>query len=211
VELHLDYTADFKGLAKQAHDELARGITNAREIIGTRAKLLLRSDVRSAGLGDKLANSWRYKGYQETPLMQTAFIYSSAPKLIQAFSETTVIRAVNARYLAIPTENTPRKGRRKATPAEVEATFGQKLIFIHGKGRQILAFVDVVAAKSGRGFRKATKQRTKDGRQKQLVLMFVMVPQVTLRKRLRWPQIFEDLKAAWPQIMAAEISKSMSG
>ena len=117
----------------------------------------------------------------------------------------------NGLYLAIPTANTPRKGRRYATPNEVENIFNHELIFLPGRGRQMLAFVDAIKAKSGRGFRRATKRRrTKDGRENELVLMFVMVPQVRLRARLRWPEIFKELEASWRDLFVGEINAALA-
>jgi hypothetical protein len=36
--------------------------------------------------------------------------------------------------------------------------------------------------------------------------MFVMVRQVTLRKCLDWPRIFDDLAKGWAQLFPAEIA-----
>jgi hypothetical protein len=39
--------------------------------------------------------------------------------------------------------------------------------------------------------------------------MFVMVRQVTLRKRLDWPRIFDDLAKGWAQLFPAEIAAAL--
>jgi hypothetical protein len=74
----------------------------------------------------------------------------------------------------------------------------------------MLAFVDATPAKSGKGFRPPTKRRAQAGRQSQLTLMFVLVRQVTLRAKLHWPQIFEDLEQGWAQLFPAEIAAALN-
>jgi hypothetical protein len=206
--------ADLKAFQHQTHLRLARGARNAAELIATRAKLRLRQDVLAGGLGQKVANTWRADIYPKSATVRThapaVQIYTKAPLIVRAFSQATTIKSKNGIFLAIPTENTPRKGRRLATPVEVEAMFNQDLIFIHGRGQQMLAFVDAIKAKSGKGFRKATKKRTKDGRQNELVLMFVMVRQTRLKKRLNTQRIFADLSRDWLQIFAQETTKALS-
>lgn len=211
VELKLEH--DLPGLSQAAHLRLARGARNAAERLSIRAKLRLRQDVIAGGLGEKVANAWRADVYPRSTSTRThapaVFVYTRAPKIVLAFSQATTIRGKNGVFLAIPTEHTPRRGRRLATPVEVEAMFNQDLIFRHGRGGQMLAFVDVIRARSGKGFRRATKRRTRDGRENELVLMFVMVRQVHLRKRLDTMRIFDDLGQEWPDIFAQEISRAL--
>lgn len=207
------FQGDLAGYAKQTHLRIAAGARRAVEIHAANAKLALRQDTRPA-LGERIANAWRADIYPRSAAAHThapaVQVYTRAPKIVAAFGDHTIIRAKNAKYLAIPTDNTPRKGRRRATPVEVEAMFNQDLILIHGRGQQILAFVDAIKAKSGKGFRRATKRRTKDGRRNEWILMFVMVRQVGLDKKLNWKRIFVDLGTAWKQLFPAEIAKALS-
>jgi hypothetical protein len=185
----------------------ARANTNAAKRIVARGKLRLREDTRRGGLGDRIANAWQDKVFPKSGIAYSpaGLLFSKAPLIIRAFSAATTIRSKQGSYLAIPTENTPRRGRRHATPVEVEAIFNQDLIFFHGRGQQMLAFVDATKSKSGKGYRRATKRRTKDGRRAELVLMFVMVRQVHLTKRVNYQRIFADLEAEWPQVVAEEL------
>ena len=56
------------------------------------------------------ANSWRDKHYPNQKLDAASLVYTKAPQIIRAFDEGAVIRSRRGRFLAIPTENAPRKG-----------------------------------------------------------------------------------------------------
>jgi hypothetical protein len=214
LQVKLALQGDLEGLARKAHLDLARGARNAVEIQAARAKLRLRQDTRPA-LGQRVANAWRADIYPRSASVHThtpaVLVYSNAPKIVEAFSEAQTIHAKNATYLAIPTEKTPHKGRKLATPKEVEAMFDQDLIFIHGRGQQILAFID--PTKRGRLKRARAKGRSVGGvetRFDRLVLMFVMVRQVGLKKRLNWKSIFADLDRGWGDLFQSEINAALA-
>lgn len=203
---------NLKDYAQGVHLRLAKGARDAAETMAARAKLALRDDVRRAGLGDRLANTWRSNVYPRSASAHThspaVLVYSKAPLIISAFSDAQTIVARNARWLAIPTENVPRKGKKRMTPLDVEGRFNQDLILIHGRGQQMLAFVDVLRAKNGKGFRRKTKGRA--GRASELVLMFVMVRQVHTKKLLDTARIFSDLEAQWGELFASTISNAVN-
>jgi hypothetical protein len=233
LQVKLALKGDLTDFAHQTHLRIARGARNAAEKQLARGKVALRGDVRAAGLGDRLANTWRAEIYPKSASVRThapAVVFrvndraktkredslgnvgtiGSAADIIRAHTFGPTIVSKNGLYLALPTANTPRKGRRYATPTEVELMFNQDLIFIHGRGQQMLAFVDAVRGKSGRGFRAPTKRRTKAGRQSEMILVFVMVRQVTLRAKLHWPQIFKDLEEGWARLFPAEIAAALN-
>lgn len=214
MDVGILFQGDLKKFAQETHLKIARGARNGAERQQARAKVAYRSAVRQAGLGDKVANAVRVDIFPASAAKRThapsVYVWTKAPKIIFAFSTGVTIRNREGFWLAIPTENTPRKGRKLASPLDVEVMFNQDLIVLPGRGGQMLGFVDVVKAKSGRGFRKATRQRTKDGREKQLVLMFVFVRQVTLSKRINWDQITSDLTAGWADTFTGEIAKQLA-
>ena len=109
-----------------------------------------------------------------------------------------------------PDREHPARGRRPATPEEVEGIFDQDLIFIQGRGGQMLAFID----KSLRGKlkRARAKGRSVDikARFDKLVLMFVMVRQVRLEKRIDWQGITNALAADWADLFGSEIAKALA-
>lgn len=213
LQVKLALTGNLTGFAEQTHLRIARGARNAVEKQAAIAKLRLRQDTRPA-LGDRVANAWRADIFPQSAAKHThspaVLVYSKAPKIVTAFGEATTIRAKNAIYLAIPTENTPNKGRRKATPLEVEGIFNQDLIIFHGRGQQFLAFVDVIKAKSGKGFRRRTQGRARQGRASEMVLMFVFVRQVGLKKLLNWKTIFSDLGENWIDLFSRGIVAALN-
>ena len=84
---------------------MASGVLDA----GRSSKTELRRQVASAGLGQRLANSWRDKHYPNQTLDAASLVYTKAPQIIRAFDEGAVIRSARPK-LAIPTENAPEKG-----------------------------------------------------------------------------------------------------
>jgi hypothetical protein len=54
---------------------------------------LRRRQVASAGLGQRLANSWRDKHYPHQKLDAASLVYTKAPQIIRAFGEGVVIRS----------------------------------------------------------------------------------------------------------------------
>jgi hypothetical protein len=232
MKVGLRLTTNLGDFAQQTHLRIARGARVAAEKQLARGKLALRQDVRAAGLGDRLANTWRAEIYPKSASVRThspavvfrvndraktqrsdsygnASTIGSAADIIRAHTTGPTIRSKNGLYLALPTENTPRKGRRYATPTEVEEMFNQDLTIIHGRGQQMLAFVDAVRGRSGRGYRAPTKRRSKT-RKVEMILVFVLVRQVTLRAKLHWPRIFRELEEGWAQLFPAEIAAALA-
>ena len=211
MEIQVKYDGDLAGLSAEVRKRLGEAAAAARDIIGTRAKLSLRQEIRSSGLGERLATTWRFQAYghgRSSPLNPVALVFSKAPKIVTAFSANTVITPKGT-YLAIPTENTPRRGNRYMKPNEVEEKFQQSLVLIHGRGQQILVFVDAIKGKSGKGYRRASKKRIASGREVEMVLMYVFVRQVHLKKRLNWPTIIAGFEAEWPNVMAQQIAQAL--
>lgn len=195
------FAAD-RQVAERAHTLGMRALT-----AGLKGEL--RDVTRAAGLGEKLANAWRGETYPKATnsLEPASYVWTKAAKIIGAFAQGATITPTDGRrYLAIPTEHVPLKGRgRRMTPVEVEAAFNQDLIVRKGKGGRLLAFVDVIPAKNKRGFRPVTKGRVRQGRTSKLVLMFILVRSVQLGKRIdpdavaeRWAGRFDELvQANW--------------
>lgn len=212
-QVTMAWRGDLKGLANAAHLAIAGGAREAAEIQAARAKVEFRQPIRAV-LGDRVANAVRVDIYPRSAAQRThaptVYVWTKAPAIISAFSQGATIRNRSGFWLAIPTENVPRRRGRRMTPVEVEAQFNQDLIVFSGRGGQMLGFVDVVAAKSGKGFRKATRQRQKDGREKQLVLMFVFVRQVTLTKRINWDGIAADLGKGWLELFGGKIADRLN-
>ena len=177
--------------ALQAHmqaelRDIERAVTIGTREAGRGLRTELRRQVTSAGLGQRLANSWRDKHYPNQKLDAASLVYTKAPQIIRAFDEGAVIRSRRGRYLAIPTENAPRKGTdgKRISPSTFpEHRFGP-LRFVPRQSGPSLLVVDGLRAsfsrKNGelRGFRRATDRARERGEGLTTVVMFLLGPQV---------------------------------
>jgi hypothetical protein len=105
-------------------------------------RLIARQQVRSAGMGDRLANSWRHRVFPDKlgkfSLNAAGSVYSKAPHIIDIYAKGGTIVPVNGRkYLAIPTSYLRnvvptlvgnRHLSKKVTPAAVARHLGVKLV-----------------------------------------------------------------------------------
>jgi hypothetical protein len=91
---------------------IERAVASGTRGAGRSLRTELRRQVTSAGLGQRLANSWRDKHYPNQGLDAASLVYTKAPQIVRAFDEGAVIRSRPGRFLAIPTENAPSAQRR---------------------------------------------------------------------------------------------------
>ena len=90
--------------------DLERAVAAGTKSAGQGLRTELRRQIGSVGLGQRLANSWRDQHYPNQKLDAASLVYTKAPQIIRAFDEGAVIRSRRGRFLAVPTENAPRKG-----------------------------------------------------------------------------------------------------
>lgn len=208
-----EIVADIEAEVSQHATEAMRGTTR-------KTVLELRRQVIGAGMGQRLANTWRDRVYPERRRSMTpsGYIWSNAPAIIDGFSRgATIVARGGKRFLAIPTKNVPlarrsagRTKRGPMTPAEVEHAFNADLFYKRGKQGRVLAFLNLVRAKTPKGrqrVRRPTKGRSRQGREPQPILMFVMVPNVRL------PKLFDldDAAQRWADNYQAEFERRMGG
>jgi hypothetical protein len=191
--------ADMQAELRHVERAVASGTRDA----GRGLKTELRRQVASAGLGPRLANSWRDKHYPNQKLDAARLVYTKAAQIIRAFDEGAVIRSRRGRWLAIPTENAPKKGTdgRRISPSTFpEHRFGP-LRFVPRPNGPSLLVVDGLRASFSRqtgqlrGFRRATERARRSGQGLTTVVMFLLVPQVKLRKRLDMTRAAEHWSA----------------
>jgi hypothetical protein len=186
-------------------DAIAAGATGAMTEVQLGLKMELRQQVDAAGLGAKVANTWRGVTYPvggRVSLSPAAFVFSKAPKIVDAFERAPTIRTVNGRkYLAIPTANVPRGGGRghpRMTPAEVETYFNQDLKFARAKSGRLIAYIDAggsatgVRRLSGKQLGRLYRGKGAPARHIQVV-MFILTPTAKMPKRLA----VDDAAAHW--------------
>jgi len=180
---------DLDKMVLQQIEAAERGMTRAMRQAAEDIKQAWRSEIRSAGLGDRRANTGRAAAYPERgeSLEAAALIWTKAPKIIAAHDRGALIRSRSGFWLAIPLPAAGLSRRRgRITPAEWESRTGRRLRFVYRRGRTALLVADD-ARIGGRG-RAVGKggRRRKDGilTGAQTVPIFVLVPQVRLKRRL---------------------------
>jgi hypothetical protein len=155
-------------------------------------KAELRAQVTGAGLGQRLARTWRSASYPKggTSLGAAALVWSKAPDIVRVFDQGAVIRSRRGLWLAIPTAAAGRTGDggRRMTPEVWERSTGMPLRFVYRRGRPSLLVVDHARLNS-RGRAVANRGRKAGAGYSRLagrtmVPLFILVPQVTMRKRL---------------------------
>lgn len=168
----------------------------------------LREQVIEAGLGRRVANAWRSRTYPERgqSLSAAGEVFTRAPHIIRAFDEGALIKSRSGFWLAIPTENAPaQSGFKPVTPSNFpEHRFGPLRFVYRRTGASLLVVDNVRIGKSGRVSRQAKDPRTKSGRFRKgltTVVMFVLVPQVRLRKRLDVDQASDHWSNRLPQMI----------
>jgi hypothetical protein len=203
--LQAEMHADLRGIE--------RAVANGTRDAGRGLRTELRRQVASAGLGQRLANSWRDKHYLNQKLDAASLVYTKAPQIIRAFDEGAVIRSRRGRFLAIPTESAPRKGTdgRRISPSTFpEHRFGP-LRFVPRQSDPSLLVVDGLRASLSRqtgelrGFRRATDRARRSGQGVTTVVMFVLVPQVKLPKRLDVARAVERWSAQLPALIEQQL------
>jgi len=192
--------------------DIERAAASGTREAGRGLKTELRRQVTSAGLGQRLANSWRDSHYPNQRLDAASLVYTKAPQIIRAFDEGAVVKSRRGRFLAIPTENAPRigtDGKRISPRTFPDHRFGP-LRFVPRSGGPSLLVVDGLRAsfsrKTGelRGFRRATRAR-QSGQGLTTVVMFLLVPQVKLRKRLDVAQAAERWSGQLPALIEQQL------
>jgi Family of unknown function (DUF6441) len=193
--------------------DIERAVASGTRDAGRGLKAELRRQVSSAGLGQRLANSWRDKHYPNQKLDAASLVYTKAPQIIGAFDEGAVIRSRRGRFLAIPTENAPRKGTdgRRISPSTFpEHRFGPLRLVPRPNGPSLLVVDGLRASYSRqtghlRGFRRAPDRAGPSGQGLTTVVMFVLVPQVKLRKRLHVTRAAEHWSAQLPVLIEQQL------
>lgn len=169
---------------KTAERAVTSGVRQATD--GLKAEL--RNQIASAGLGQKLANTWRGQVYPKggTSLNAAGFVWSKAPEIVSAFGNGVTIRSSHGFYLAIPTEAAGKSAMgKRITPGLWEQAHGMRLRFVYRRGAVSLLVADNMRARTGKrgGFSAASTSAMRTGRGLTTVPIFFLVPQVTLRKR----------------------------
>lgn len=174
----------------------------------------LRAQVTSAGLGSRLANTWRSEVYPraQTSLRAAGLVFSRAPDIVSAFNSGVPIRSPNGFFLAIPTAAAGASGlkrdgtgKERLTPGGWERRTGLRLRFIYRRGRPSLLVADNVRV-TARGIAAPNTANRKGGKATRLAgrtttVIFILVPQVRLGKRFDVEGAAEKWRSRLPNLI----------
>jgi hypothetical protein len=189
---------------KAQQDAAEAAVTAGVSEIATKIKDDLRGHVTNAGLGARLAKSWQAKVYPKgkKSLEAAGWVYSKAPKIIRAFNDGAVIKSKDGWFLAIPTDAAPKRGvgGKRINPSNFPEHSLGRLRFVYRPGAVSLLVVD--------GLRASTESTLRTGRGLTTVVMFFLVPQAKLKKRLDYksvvnlwqPQLGQAILNNWPEV-----------
>ena len=208
---------DVEGMAHGTEGEIARFVTGAIADGSTELKQDWREQIEAARLGPRLARTVRSRVYPQgqDSVDAAGLVWTKAPRIIDAYARGATIVARNGgRFLAIPTEDVPRKRQGNAlTPEEVEARFGRGLQFISPSDggfwtpsirRNGVAFLVLkglrVRRATGR-WRNASASELRRRKETSAVVMFILVPKVQVSKRLDLDALARAAEARHPDLL----------
>ena len=158
-------------------------VTRAMQAAGQELKADWRAQITRAGLGARLARTIRSQAYPKRgeSLEAAALVWTKAPQIIGAHDSGPLIRSKSGFWLAIPTEAAGKgRGGKRLTPGDWEQRRGLRLRFIYRRRGPSLLVAEGRLNSRGIG----VASRSKTGRGLTTVPVFLLVPQVKLRKRL---------------------------
>lgn len=142
-----------------------------------------------------------------------AGVFSKAPHIVRAFDEATLIKSRSGLWLAIPTEAAPKKGAggKRISPSNFPEHRYGRLRFVYRRTGPSLLVVDGSRINaSGRVGRQAKNPFLKSGALKKgiaTVVMFLLVRQVRLRKRLDVQGATDRWAARLPNLIVNEMKR----
>jgi hypothetical protein len=209
------------------------GATPTQQIRDFQARAVQAVEAGLAGVREGLLTDLRqdimraFPGSRRMPTTVTATLYparddgrppvvwvhprkgSNAAAILGAHRGTDVVPTQAGTALAIPTKHVPRaaRGGRRMTPDEVSKHFGERLDVMPnksgGKAWGFLVLRRQTIGRSGR-VRRATEGRARQGRVAKPIVMFVLVPAITLPQRLR-P---EETVRKWADLAPRQIEQA---
>lgn len=179
-----------------------RAVTVAIRTAGSGLRTDWKAQITGAGLGGRLANTIRARTYPATgeSLDAAALVWSKAPQILEAHDTGPLIRARTGFWLVIPTPAAGRgRGGKRMTPAEWEARTGLTLRFVRRRRGPSLLVAEGRLNSAGR----AVASRSRTGRGLATVPIFLLVPQVSLPKRLDLARDAKRAQEAVPGLIVA--------
>jgi hypothetical protein len=202
MKIKLDLAPDLVAAMAAEIKAGEKAVTHAIRVAGNDLKVAWRGQITGAGLGRRLANSIRSQTYPKAgaSLNAAALVWSNAPVIVGAHDTGPLIRSKDGFWLAIPTPAAGKstKGGR-ITPGGWERRTGLRLRFIYRRRGPSLLMAEGRLNSKGR----AVAAKSKTGRGLATVPIFLLVPQVRLRKRLDLARDAERAADAVPGMIVA--------
>ncbi|OJF99369.1 DUF6441 family protein [Pararhizobium antarcticum] len=183
MRLRIEINPDIAALMQAEIAAGEKAVSSAMREAGTGLKFAWRTQITGAGLGIRLGNSIRLASFPKSgdSLNAAALVWSNAPVIISAHDTGPLIRSKNGFWLAIPTAAAGKSSKGgRITPGEWERRTGLGLQFIYRRRGPSLLVAEGRLNTKGR----AVASKSKSGRGVATVPIFLLVPQVKLRKRL---------------------------
>ena len=202
MKLDLSVTGDIVTVMRAEILAGEKAVTTAMRAAGNGLKSDWRAQITRARLGQRLSNTIRSKTYPAAgeSLEAAALVWSKAPQIIGAHDTGPLIRSKDGFWLAIPTPAAGKGTRGKTlTPGDWERRRGLRLRFIYRRNGPSLLVADGRLNSRGLG----VASRSKTGRGRSTVPIFLLVPQVKLAKRLDLARDAERAQAAVPGLIVA--------
>lgn len=188
-------SATVTDLARLMQGEVKAGekaVTSAVRDAGRDLRDAWRQQIIRAGLGQRLSRTIRAETYPKgkNSLNAAVMVWSRAPVIVEAHNTGPLIRSRDGFWLAIPTPAAGKSLRGgRITPLEWERRTGLRLRFIYRRHGPSMLIAEARLNSKGR----AVVSRSQTGRGLASVPIFLLVPQVSLRKRL---DLERDARAA---------------
>ena len=203
MKLGVEIAPDLLAAMEQEIKAGERAVTRAMQAAGQELKADWRAQITRAGLGARLARTIRNQAYPKRgeSLEAAALVWTKAPQIIGAHDSGPLIRSKSGFWLAIPTEAAGKgRGGKRLTPGEWEQRRGLRLRFIYRKRGPSLLVAEGRLNSRGVG----VASRSKTGRGLTTVPVFILVPQVRLRKRLDLARGAARVQAKVPRMIVEE-------
>lgn len=203
---------DISAKFTEGEKEIAVACTGAMRQAALLLKNNWRAQIAGAGLSSRLANTVRSDVYPKFevsmgPAALVRVARGTPEKVLAELESGAVINTARGRFLAIPTENVPRGPRgARLPPHALEALTGYHLRFAQNRrGTKMLVADTVLSVGRRGGIRPATRGRTKQGRKVSSTVFYILVPQVTIKKRLNLMAEAERVRDLIPGLVAERL------
>ncbi len=207
MKLKIDFEPDLVAMLQAEGRAGERAVKAAMAEAGSELKQAWRQQIAGAGLGHRLPRTIRNRTYpqQGNSLDAAAFVWSNAPEIVGAHDRGVLIRSQAGFWLAIPLPAAGKgRGGARLMPEEWERRRGMRLRFVYRRRRPSLLVADGRLSSRGLG----VASRSKTGRGRATVPIFLLVPQVKLRKRL---DLARDVERVAGKVPGLVVERWMEG